>query len=166
MKKLKLDTVHQKSSFFVHLLDKTLLEVAVTYNVLTRSLAENISLSDIENKLMKDYTDLCININTLKSILGMLDRFSNIVSYTSDSEKILENVTHTLELIGNHEQGSDHTLTFLSRAIVLINSVFVDIQKLKAVFVTMCRRLGFNYNTPLVWADEANMAITDGLEAL
>lgn len=155
MKKLNLDDIDKQSAFFIYLVNKARLDVALTYNILTTGMAHNHPLQNIEQRLREDFPTIYSDANGLAVVIEQIEgNFSSEVSHCKPSIEILTHIITSLNAIGSQPPQNETLTGFIARALTLLGLVFGDLQRLEEEFVSMCDMLGISYVQLQEWVED------------
>lgn len=164
MKKLNLDDIDKQSAFFIYLVNKARLDVAVAYNILSTGMAHNHPLDDIEKNLNRDLPPVYDDASSLAIVLQQIEvNFSPEVNHCKPSREILRHIIISLNSIGGEPPHNESQTGFIARCLTLVGLVFGDLQRLEEEFVMMCDLLGISYVDRQDWVedDPINLSIED-----
>jgi len=166
LKKLNLDDIDKQSAFFIYLVNKARLDVALTYNLLSTGMAQNHPLVNVEQRLRQDFPTIYDDASSLVIVLQKIEgNFSPEVNHCQRAKEILSHVITSLNAIGGEPPQNENLTGFIARSLTLLGLVFGDLQRLEEEFVMMCDFLGISYVERQDWVedDPINLSIEEHL---
>jgi hypothetical protein len=164
LKKLNLDDIDKQAAFFIYLVNKARMDVALTYNLLSTGMANNHPLQSIDQRLRADFPTIYGNASSLAVVIQQIEgNFSSEMNHCKPSIEILSHIVSSLNAIGGEPPQNENLTGFIARSLTLLGLVFGDLQRLEEEFVRMCDFLGISYVQLQEWIedDPINLSIEE-----